>query len=213
VQYHRSMRERDPAGGKHGSLRDSKMALRERVLAARDALPPDARARASIAITARLCALDVYSAAHTVLLTAAFRSEWDTTALIAHAIDAGKQVALPRVDTAARMLVLHRVCDPVREMARGYRGILEPGAGCAPVAQETVDVVLVPGVAFDHDGRRLGYGGGFYDRLLPLLRSDAARIAGAYALQIVDRVPAAAHDATVHVVATERDTIVTRASA
>jgi len=62
--------------------------------------------------------------------------------------------------------------------------------------------VLVPGVAFDFGGRRLGYGGGYYDRLSPLLSPQAARIAGAYELQIVERIPAAPHDLTVTAIAT-----------
>jgi 5-formyltetrahydrofolate cyclo-ligase len=67
--------------------------------------------------------------------------------------------------------------------------------------------VLVPGVAFDPAGGRLGYGGGFYDRLLPLLAPGTARVAGAYDMQLVDRVPAAPHDLAVEVIVTETRTI------
>ena len=67
--------------------------------------------------------------------------------------------------------------------------------------------MLVPGVAFDRDGRRLGYGGGYYDRLLPLLSRDATRIAGAFDLQIVDRVPAGPHDVAVDAIVTETQTL------
>ena len=67
--------------------------------------------------------------------------------------------------------------------------------------------MLVPGVAFDLAGRRLGYGGGYYDRLLPLLSPDAARVAGAFELQIVDRVPAAPHDVAVGTIVTESRTL------
>jgi 5-formyltetrahydrofolate cyclo-ligase len=63
--------------------------------------------------------------------------------------------------------------------------------------------VLVPGVAFDIEGARLGYGGGFYDRLLPLLPPDAHRIAGAFDVQVIEQVPVAAHDARVHRIVTE----------
>jgi 5-formyltetrahydrofolate cyclo-ligase len=74
-----------------------------------------------------------------------------------------------------------------------------------------VDLVLVPGVAFDAEGRRLGYGGGFYDRLLPLMRPDVARVAGAYEEQIVDRVPTAAHDQRVPCIVTPGRVIITGA--
>jgi len=65
----------------------------------------------------------------------------------------------------------------------------------------------VPGAVFDARGHRLGYGGGYYDRLLPLLRGDARRIAGAFELQVVEQVPAAAHDLRVDAVVTERRTL------
>jgi 5-formyltetrahydrofolate cyclo-ligase len=73
-----------------------------------------------------------------------------------------------------------------------------------------VDWMLVPGVAFDRTGRRLGYGGGYYDRLLPLLGPDAVCAAGAYELQLVDEVPAAPHDLTVDVIVTEARTLAVR---
>ena len=75
------------------------------------------------------------------------------------------------------------------------------------VAPGAVDWVLVPGVAFDPCGRRLGYGGGFYDRLLPLFAPGTARVAGAFDVQIVPRVPAAPHDLAVHTIVTETRTI------
>jgi 5-formyltetrahydrofolate cyclo-ligase len=123
--------------------------------------------------------------------------------LFAAARAAGKTVALPRVDGAARMLELHAVTDIAADTAAGYRGIPEPLATCPPVAVESVDWVLVPGVAFDLAGRRLGYGGGYYDRLLALLPPDTPRLAGAFDLQIVAHVPAARHDLIVDAIATE----------
>jgi 5-formyltetrahydrofolate cyclo-ligase len=76
------------------------------------------------------------------------------------------------------------------------------------VRRDAIEFVLVPGVAFDLAGRRLGYGGGYYDRLLPLLSRDATRIAGAFDLQIVDRVPAGPHDITVDAIVTPSEMIV-----
>jgi 5-formyltetrahydrofolate cyclo-ligase len=119
-------------------------------------------------------------------------------------------VVLPRVDTTRRMLVLHEVHDLARDVAPGYRGIPEPHAGAPLVAPDAIGFALVPGVAFDAGGRRLGYGGGFYDRLLPLLPAGVARVAGAFDLQLVDRVPAALHDLTVDVVVTPTRTLVAR---
>lgn len=176
------------------ALRLAKQALRGRILAARDAIPAHDRVVDSDAIARGLEALPSFAAARTVLLTLPFGSEWNTLPLAALALREGKRVVMPRVDRAARMLRLHAIGDPQSDVVAGYLDIPEPRDSLPAVGPETIDWVLVPGVAFDARGRRLGYGGGFYDRLLPLIPASAARIAGAYDLQIVDEVPAGAHD-------------------
>ncbi len=188
------------------ALREAKRALRLRILAARDATSPELRAEASAAIGTALASRDDFAAAATVLLTLPFGSEWNSLPLLLAALERGKTVALPRVDTATRALELCRLTEPSRDVLPGYRGIPEPRPHCALIAPDAIDWVLVPGVAFDLAGRRLGYGGGYYDRLLPQLRSGAPRIAGAYEMQRVDRVPAAPHDVLVQVLVTESGT-------
>jgi len=185
------------------SMRDAKRSLRERVIAARDAVTPAQRAEASAAIAARIAVLPSFDRASVVLLTLPFRSEWDATLLARRALASGKRVAVPRVDPAARMLRVLLIDDLQRDVEAGYRGIPEPRAGRPAIAMQEIDWVLVPGVAFDAAGRRLGYGGGYYDRLLPLLRPKAPRIAGAFDLQFVDAVPAAPHDIAVDCIVTE----------
>jgi 5-formyltetrahydrofolate cyclo-ligase len=184
--------------------RDEKRALRERVIAARDALAPAVRARASSAIAARIASLEAFRNARVVLLTLPFRSEWDARLLARRALAAGKIIAVPRVDAPARMLRALRIVDLDRDVEAGYRGIPEPRADCPAIALDTIEWTLVPGVAFDASGRRLGYGGGYYDRLLPLLANGAPRIAGAFEAQVIDRVPAAPHDVGVDGIVTER---------
>ncbi len=199
----------DASAPPHGAaLHEAKTALRRDLLSRRDALPIEHRVAAGDAISARIAVLPSFVHAHTVLLTLAFRSEWDTLPLVRTALAAGKIVVLPRVDQASRMLALHALSDPVADIVPGYRGIPEPRADAPAIAAERVDWVLVPGVAFDRDGRRLGYGGGYYDRLLPLLRAGTPRVAGAYDAQLVARVPFAPHDLTVDAIVTETQTIV-----
>jgi 5-formyltetrahydrofolate cyclo-ligase len=173
------------------------------VLAERDALPEAVRIAASAAISARILERADFRAARAVLLTLPFGSEWDTVAVVRAALAAGSIVAVPRVDKASRMLELHAIADPERDVVGGYRGIPEPLPACPLVSRETIDFVLVPGVAFDRTGRRMGYGGGYYDRLLPLLSPRVARVAGAFDVQLVDRVPAAPHDIAVDAIVTE----------
>ena len=101
------------------------------------------------------------------------------------------------------MLDLHEVRDVARDTAPGYRGILEPDPALPRVDVGAIDWVLVPGVAFDAAGRRLGYGGGYYDRLLALMPPATPRVAGAFDVQLVPVVPAAPHDLVVDTLATE----------
>jgi len=192
-----------PDGAASGKLLDAKRGLRARILRERDATPAEDRATASASIAALLLAREDFASSKTVLLTLPFGSEWDTRALIRAALAGAKTVALPRVNLATRMLDICAITRLEHDAAPGYRGIPEPGAHCELLDVASIDWVLVPGVAFDRDGNRIGYGGGYYDRLLPLLRADAHRVAGAFELQLVDHVPAASHDVAVGVVVTE----------
>jgi 5-formyltetrahydrofolate cyclo-ligase len=130
--------------------------------------------------------------------------------LVHAALAAGKTVAAPRVDDAKRMLELYAIADAERDVVSSPQGIPEPAPHCLPIARERIDFVVVPGLAFDWDLNRLGYGGGYYDRLLPLL-SGAARVAGAFDLQIVPEVPVGPNDIAIDAVVTEsREIPVTR---
>ncbi|HSQ79838.1 MAG TPA: 5-formyltetrahydrofolate cyclo-ligase [Casimicrobiaceae bacterium] len=195
------------------SLREAKRALRERVIAARDAIAPGVRALASEAIADRICALESWARARVPLLTLPFRSEWDAAPVAARALAAGKVVALPRVDANAKVLRLHRITDLARDIAPGHLGIPEPRPDCPAIDRDTIDWILIPGVAFDARGHRLGYGGGYYDRLLPGLQRAAHRVAGAFEMQIVDTLPLAPHDCGIDTVVTERRVIDARAHA
>ena len=206
-----------PSSDPHGvpalqgtALREAKRALRQRVLAARGALSDAERAAASQAIAERFGRRADFAAARAILVTLPFRNEWDSRVLVRAALRAGKTVAAPRVDDAKRMLELYAIADPERDVVSSAQGIPEPAPHCLPVARERIDFVVVPGVAFDSYGNRLGYGGGYYDRLLPLL-PGAARIAGAFDLQIVPCVPVGPNDTAVDAVVTEsREISVTR---
>jgi 5-formyltetrahydrofolate cyclo-ligase len=185
------------------ALRDAKRAVRDEAQAVRDALPASMREAASVAIAGKILALRSFAAARAVLVTIPFRSEWNARLVAAAALATGKVVVSPRVDPVARMLTLHRIADLDADVAPGYRGIPEPLAHCPLFPADAIDWVLVPGVAFDAAGRRLGYGGGYYDRLLPLVPRSAPRIAGAFDVQLVAAVPTGPHDLIVDLIVTE----------
>ncbi len=192
---------------RNARLRDAKLAMRTRTIAARNALAPQVHAADSTRIAAAIAALPSFSQARTVLLTLPFGSEWDVRPLAARALSEGKTLAIPRVDAASRMLVLHAVTDLVTDIAAGFRAIPEPLPRTPLVPHAAIEWVLVPGVAFDRRCDRLGYGGGYYDRLLPLLHPQAPRIAGAFDCQIVEQAPSAPHDQPVDRVVTPTQTL------
>jgi 5-formyltetrahydrofolate cyclo-ligase len=198
----------DPAAGTvteltGTALREAKRALRVRMIAARDALDLAYRATASRSICTRVETLPSFTAARIVLVTLPFGSEWDTRPLARAALAAGKMLVVPRVNGATRMLELHAIGDATADVTPGYQGIPEPLPTRPRVDAATIDWVLVPGVAFSADGRRLGYGGGYYDRLMTQLRPAIPRVAGAFDVQIAERIPAASHDLSVDVIVTE----------
>ncbi|HQR10089.1 MAG TPA: 5-formyltetrahydrofolate cyclo-ligase [Casimicrobiaceae bacterium] len=185
------------------ALHEAKRALRTQVIGARDALDPDYRARASLGIVARLRALPSFASARAVLVTLPFGSEWDTRSLASAALESGKLLVVPRVNSRTRMLELHAISDIAGQISLGYRGIPEPLPDRPRVEATDIDWVLVPGVAFSRDGFRLGYGGGYYDRLMSTMSPAAPRVAGAFDIQVVPRIPAASHDLCVDQIVTE----------
>jgi 5-formyltetrahydrofolate cyclo-ligase len=173
-------------------------------MAARDALDPPARRAFDARITPRLLALLRYREARCVAAYVGFGTEFDTTAFIADVLARGKSLVLPRVERAARSLRLHAVRDLETELAAGVWGIREPRPErCAEVGAAAVDFVLVPGVAFTARCERLGYGGGYYDRLIPGFGGRAFLAAAAYSLQILPQLPLTPADRRVDFVVTE----------
>lgn len=133
-----------------------------------------------------------------------FGAEFDTGAFIADLRARGKQLVLPRVDRDTRALKLYTVHDPDQELVPGVWGIREPRVDvCPEVAPAAVDFVLVPGVAFTARCERLGYGGGYYDRLIHTFAGRPALVAAAYSLQIVPELPVTPSDQKVDIVITE----------
>ncbi len=184
-------------------LKRRKRALRARVRALRDSVPAPDRTERSRAIAERLLALPEVREAGTVLLFSSFGSEVETSEMIERLHASGKRVALPRVEAGDVVVIAYRPGDAVREAAFGA---LEPVAGAA-VPPEELDVVVAPGLAFDRRGYRVGYGRGFYDRLLRRLRPDGSAIAVAFGLQVVDEVPHSGGDVPVDAIVTEEGTI------
>lgn len=184
---------------------NSKQALREALLRARILLAPDERAARSRAVAARAAELERYRRARTVGLYAAIGAEVETFELAADAIASGKRVAWPLVREGERALA-YATCA-LGDLVEGPLGTRQPPPSAPRVPLSGLDVVLVPGVAFDLACRRLGRGRGHFDATLLALPPEAARIGLAFELQIVPEVPHEPHDVPVDAVVTESRTI------
>lgn len=176
-----------------------KQALRASIRRAREAMDDATAREASASIVERLIGLEELQAARVVAMYAATPEEADPSGLLRWLHERDVRTLYPRV--VGDRLDLAEVSD-LATLTAGFRGILEPpGVAIGP---EIVDVALVPGVAFDPHGGRLGQGGGHYDRLLPLLTDRATRIGVAFSLQVVPVLPLEDHDVPMDVVVTEK---------
>jgi 5-formyltetrahydrofolate cyclo-ligase len=141
-------------------------------------------------------------------------SEVRTTAILSWCLARGKRVIVPVTDKVNRRLVFSELCDPERELEPGTFGIPEPKPEfLRPVRLEEAQIVLVPGVAWDLHGYRIGYGGGYYDRSINSVRSHLLTVGLAYEFQIVREIPTSRYDSSVHKMVTEDRTITTRSAA
>ncbi len=154
---------------------------------------------ADYTICTRVMARPEWGEASTVCLYFSRDDEVDTKPLLAAALTAEKTVVFPRI--VKNGLVLHRVTS-IRDFTRGTYQILEPKKSTPIVDPTLVDVFIVPGVAFDRDGNRLGRGKGYYDRLLAHI--TAPKIGLAYAFQMVAEVPHSSYDVPMTAVITEK---------
>ena len=181
-----------------------KAALRSELIARRDALPAPERAAAAEAIAARPFPLTI--APGTIVSGfSALKAEINPVPLMRRLADAGAQLALPVVAGRGKPLIM-RAWSFGAPLVSGVWGIREP----APSAPEVEpDILLVPLLAFDRAGGRIGYGAGYYDKTIAALRAKKPVLAVgiAYGSQEIDSVPVTPRDARLDLVLTERETI------
>ena len=174
------------------TIREAKRALRVQVCAELKRMEPGERAAASARARALLAAQALWQTAQWVLFFAPLPEEVDVWPLLAAALSAGKKVALPRFVPETGAYEVCPIQNSESDLLVGHFGIREPGSHCARLSPGCVDLLLVPGVAFDLQGRRLGRGKGYYDQLLGELRGTTCGVA--FDQQIVDEIPVAPHD-------------------
>lgn len=191
------------------TLSEQKQTLRQHVISARDKLPAFERLRLSRSVIESVRNLASYQSARTVLGYLNFGSEVSSELWVQQAFADGKKVLLPRVNRASKHLDLYHVSDLHHDVAPGSWKIREPvETRCIREdALGIVDFILLPGVAFTREGARLGYGGGFYDKLLAHMPHRPTLVAGAFTLQVVKEIPQEKTDRKVDWLVTEDETI------
>lgn len=180
--------------------RTAKALLRTRIRAALHSLSRAEREARAAAGRARLRRQPLWREAGAILFYAPVGDELDLWPLLLGALTEGKTVALPRFVAAASAYEAAGVSDPARDLRPGRFGIREPGPGCPAIPLNRLDLILVPGIAFDLCGHRLGRGQGFYDRLLS--RVSGLKCGVAFDEQVVPALPVEPHDVRVDCILT-----------
>lgn len=162
-------------------------------------MPPEVRRQSDDALFARFLALPEVARAGTILLYHGMGAEPETARLLPALWQAGKRLALPRCTGPGEMEA--RLVEEGTPLIRHRFGMLEPGEDTPRLEPEELELVLVPGLAFDRSGGRLGQGGGFYDRYLP--RCTGVTIALCRRRFLLEAAPREEHDRRVDLVVTE----------
>jgi 5-formyltetrahydrofolate cyclo-ligase len=187
----------------------TKLAIRKQRIALRDQLSPGLRAAYSEEISARIVKLETYRQAKNILGYMNIGAEFACEVWVRQVLAGGKKLALPRVNHHTNQLDLYWVEDLENQLAPGLWGIREPIVERCErlVTLNEVEFALLPGVAFTRNGERLGYGGGYYDKLLGRMTHQPVLAAAAFALQIVEQIPQENTDMKVEWIITEQETI------
>lgn len=184
---------------------NTKEALRKDILIKRRAMKLEDVAKYSDEIVSKLKSLEVFKEINNIMIYLSFKNEVNTYNLMDYCLGNGKSVIAPFCIKEERKMIPSEIKDPNRELVLTSIGYKEPDIKyLREVDTKDIDLVIVPGVAFDQYGNRIGFGGGYYDRFLKKLKDTTMTIAICYDYQIVDRVPVNEFDIPVKMILTEK---------
>lgn len=171
----------------------NKKEIREYINKKRLLLKKEEKENFDILILNKLINSEEYIDSKHIFIYVSFNSEVDTHRVIQYALEDNKCVYVPKVISKEKGMKAVQI-KSVNELKKGMYGILEPVSFRFVVDEQVIDLAVIPGIAFDISGGRVGYGGGFYDRFLKKLNSNAVKLALAYDFQVMDKVPTEIHD-------------------
>ena len=190
------------------ALFQQKATIRKEILQKRESQSPETSAAQSLSIARALLNHKEFLEADKILIYLSKDGEVSTDYLLGRAFELGKRVSVPVVDTENGELRISELPGPETSFRLGAFGIREPEEeDLSFVPPDQIDLVITPGLAFDRRGGRIGYGKGYYDRLLSRLDSQVPRIALAFDFQVLDTVPQDENDIRVDVIITEKSTM------
>lgn len=179
--------------------------IRKQFLEKRETLAFSERMKKDERIRQRFLTLKEFQTARKVFFYASYRAEVDTFGLISSALNDTKRVALPKVFPEAREIRFFWIKD-IDEVSPGYWGIPEPMTDEEAFADEA-ELIVVPAIAYDRRGYRIGYGGGYYDRFLKKTPGHITTVGLAYDEQLIERIPTDEWDVPVKIVITDERTL------
>lgn len=184
-----------------------KRILRKEILEKRDSIPVAERKKKDKLIKFNLFNLSEFEMAKILLFYVSFRSEVDTISMIEESLQVNKRIIVPKVNKGTHLLRLYEIKD-LKELSRGFMGIPEPNLPDDRIRDiKDIDLSIIPGIAFDHYGNRLGYGTGYYDILFSNTKYKIPIVALAYEEQIIDSIPYESHDIKVDIIVTDKQII------
>lgn len=186
----------------------SKKDIRKFISDKRDAVHIKQKGEWDDKIFNRLINSEFYRNADVIFAFVSFRSEVDTHRFISYAIEDKKTICVPKIRSKQRGMELFRI-ESLSDLEPGFFGVLEPKDTCPEANIGDIDLVLMPGMAFDREGGRVGYGGGFYDKFLVEMGRKVHSIALAYDFQVLDEVPMDSRDIPIDGVITDKELILT----
>ncbi len=178
--------------------------MRKKYISFRDSMSSDSLLEKSSILAQRLNELDCVKNAETLMCYVSFGSEVYTHDIINNWLSQGKQVCVPRVvKTKGKSLEAVKISS-LQELEPGTYGVLEPATGQNNiVSPDLIDVVIVPGCAFDLHRNRMGYGAGYYDRFLKLISDNCLKVGVAFDFQVMDEIPCDELDIPMDIIITE----------
>jgi len=189
-------------------LKEKKSEIRSRTLFLRNALSVKDRKIKSDQIMERLFGFANFLESRVVLFYMNTDSEVITVDMAERAMKYEKGIVLPYIDKKDNQIVPFKVDDLKLDLQPGYGNILEPiPQRCKEIPVEHIDLAIMPGIAFDERGGRIGHGTGFYDKLIPRLEITTRKVALAFECQIVPQIPMEPHDRYIDIIITEDRTI------